>query len=69
MLPNPSEKRVEQMHHLATHGPLGPIFYLVDKANIIADCVEIQFRSHDLCDCDYREHARAQVEALFATVQ
>jgi hypothetical protein len=34
----------------AVHGPLGPIFYPIDKANIIADCLEKQFRAHDLCD-------------------
>jgi hypothetical protein len=32
------------------HGPLGPIFYPIDKANIIADCLENQFRARDLCD-------------------
>jgi hypothetical protein len=31
----------------AIHGPLGPIFYTTDKANIIADCLENQFRVHD----------------------
>jgi hypothetical protein len=38
----------------AIHGPLGPIFYPIDRANIIADCLENQFRVHDLCDCDHR---------------
>jgi hypothetical protein len=50
----------------AIHGPLGPIFYPIDKANIVADCTENQFRAHDLCD--YRRHVEDQVEALLATV-
>jgi hypothetical protein len=29
---------------------LGPIFYPIDKANIIADCLGSQFRARDLCD-------------------
>jgi hypothetical protein len=32
------------------HCPLGPIFYPIDKANIIADCIENKFRAHDSCD-------------------
>jgi hypothetical protein len=52
----------------AIHHPLGPIFYPNDKANIIADCLENQFRMHDLCDCDHRRHVEAQVEALLATI-
>jgi hypothetical protein len=32
----------------AIHGPLGPIFCPIDKANIIADCLEYQFRAHDM---------------------
>jgi hypothetical protein len=34
----------------AIHGPLGPIFYPIDKASIIADCLENQLKEHDLCD-------------------
>jgi hypothetical protein len=47
------------------HGLLGPICYTVDKANIIADCLQNQFTAHDLCDCNYRRH----VEALLATIE
>jgi hypothetical protein len=32
----------------AIYGPLGSIFYPIDKPNIIADCLENQFRAHDL---------------------
>jgi hypothetical protein len=49
------------------YGPLGPILYAIDKANIIADCLENQFRARDLCDCDYR-HVKAKVEALLPTI-
>jgi hypothetical protein len=52
----------------AINGPLGPIFYPVDKANIIADSSETQFKAHDLCDCDHRQYVETQVEALLATV-
>jgi hypothetical protein len=52
----------------AIHVPLGPIFYPVDRANIIANCLENQFTTHDLCDCYHRRHVEAQVEALPATV-
>jgi hypothetical protein len=36
----------------AIHGPLNPIFYPLDKANIIAYFLENQFRGHDLCNCE-----------------
>jgi hypothetical protein len=52
----------------AIHGPLGPIFYPINKANIIADCSENLFRVHDLCDCDHRQHVEAEVEALLAII-
>jgi hypothetical protein len=34
----------------AIHGASGLKFHLSDKANAIADCLEIQFTPHDLCD-------------------
>jgi hypothetical protein len=34
---------------ICVHDALGPIFYPVDKANIIANCLENQFTAHDLC--------------------
>jgi hypothetical protein len=51
------------------HGLLGPIYYPVDKANIIADCLQNQFTAHDLRDCDYSRHVKAQVEALLANFE
>jgi hypothetical protein len=52
----------------AIHGPLGHMFCPISKTNIIADCLEKQFRVHVLCDCDHRRHVKAQVEALLAIV-
>jgi hypothetical protein len=34
----------------AIHGPLGPRFQPVDKANAIAECLEKQFTPPELCD-------------------
>jgi hypothetical protein len=63
-------KRGGQKEPSAVHGPLGPIFDPIAKANIIADCLENKFRARDLCDCDcdHRRHVEAQVEALWVTV-
>jgi hypothetical protein len=52
----------------AMYCPLGPIFYPIDKANIIADCLENWFRAHDLCDCDHGRQVEAQVKARLANV-
>jgi hypothetical protein len=51
----------------AIHCPFGPIFYPINKANIIAECTENQFKTHDLCYYDRRQHVEAQAEALLAT--
>jgi hypothetical protein len=48
----------------AIHGPLGPIFYPIDKANKTAAFFGAQFRAHDLYDCDYETEG----EAVLATV-
>jgi hypothetical protein len=39
----------------AIHGPSGPKFQPVDKANAIADCLEKQFTPHKLCDENHEE--------------
>jgi hypothetical protein len=52
----------------AIHVSLGLIFHPIDKANILADCLENQFRAHDLCDCDHRRHVEAQVDALLGII-
>jgi hypothetical protein len=53
-------KRSGQKAPSAIHGPSGPTFYPIDKANIIADCLEKQFKAHDFCDCGHRRHVEAQ---------
>jgi hypothetical protein len=50
------------------HGSLGPMFYPIDKVNVISGCLENKFRALDLCDCDRRRHVEAGVEALLTTV-
>jgi hypothetical protein len=64
----PHKKGGEPKAPSAIHGPLGPVLYPIDKANVIAECLENQFRAHDLCYCDHRRHVEAQVEALLATI-
>jgi hypothetical protein len=61
-------KRVGPKASSAIRGLLGPIFYPNEKANIIANCSESQFRAHGFYDCEHRPHVEAQVEALLATV-
>jgi predicted nucleotidyltransferase len=34
----------------ALHGPLGIAYHPNEKASMIANCLENQFTSHDLCD-------------------
>jgi hypothetical protein len=36
----------------------------VDKANSIAECLENQFTSHDLCDENHERRVEARVQAL-----
>jgi hypothetical protein len=52
----------------AIHSLLGPIFHPKDKAHIIGDGLENQFRAHDLCNYDHRRHMEAKIEAPLATV-
>jgi hypothetical protein len=52
----------------AIHGPLGLLFYPIDKANTTADCLENHFTAHNLCDCDHRQQVEAIVQALLATI-
>jgi hypothetical protein len=50
------------------HGPLDPIFYPIDEANIIADFLENQFTPHNLCDCDHKRQVEGGVHVLLAAV-
>jgi hypothetical protein len=44
------------------------LFYPLEKANAIADCLEKQFTSHALCDKNHKRHVEARVQALLETV-
>jgi hypothetical protein len=48
----------------AIHGLSGLKYHPEDKANAIADCLENQFTSHDLCDENHDERVEARVQAL-----
>ncbi|PNF26942.1 hypothetical protein B7P43_G14042 [Cryptotermes secundus] len=52
----------------AIHGSSGLKFYPFEKANKIADCLEIQFTPHDLCDENHEERVEARVQALLEAV-
>jgi hypothetical protein len=67
-LRNYSQKKDGTKALSAIYGPSGPIVYPINKANIIAECLENQFTAHDLCDCELRWHVEATVAAMLATV-
>jgi hypothetical protein len=48
----------------AIHGPSGPKFQSVDKANAIADCLGKQFTPQKLCDENHERQMEARVQAL-----
>jgi hypothetical protein len=48
----------------AIHGASGFKFLLSEKANAIADCLEIQFAPHELCDENHERQVEAKVQAL-----
>jgi hypothetical protein len=52
----------------AVHGLLGITYYPNEKANLIADCLEIQFTSHDLYDENHERQVETIVEAVLAHV-
>jgi hypothetical protein len=52
----------------AIHGASGLQFHSSEKANAIADCLEIQFWQHDLCDENYKRRVEAAVQDLHETV-
>jgi hypothetical protein len=52
----------------AIHGTTGLKYHPVEKANAIADSLEIQFRTHDLCDDNHERRVEAGVQALLETV-
>jgi hypothetical protein len=50
-------------------GPLGFIFYPLEKATATADCMEKQFTSHDLCDENHKRRVETSVQALLETAE
>jgi hypothetical protein len=48
-------------------GPSGLKFHPSEKANAIADCLEIQFTPHELCDENHERQVEAKVQALLET--
>jgi hypothetical protein len=52
----------------AIHGASGLKFHPFDKANAIADCLEIQFTPHDLYDENNEWQVEAKVQALMESV-
>jgi hypothetical protein len=52
----------------AIHGASGLKFHPSEKANAIADCLEIKFTPHDLCNENHEERVEARVQALLETV-
>jgi hypothetical protein len=52
----------------AIHGASGLKFHPFEKANAIADCLEIHFRPHDLCDENHERRVEARVDALLEPI-
>jgi hypothetical protein len=50
------------------HGASVLKFHPFEKANAIADCLEIQFTPHDLFDENHERRVEAKVQALLETV-
>jgi hypothetical protein len=52
----------------AIHGASDLKFFPSEKANAIADCLEIQFTPHDFCDGNHERRVEAKVQALMESV-
>jgi hypothetical protein len=52
----------------AIHGASGLKYYLRDKANAIADCIENLFTPHDLCDENHERRVEARFQILLEAV-
>jgi hypothetical protein len=50
------------------HGPSGITYHPTEKVNVIADCLENQFTSHDLCVENHARQVETTVQALLASV-
>jgi hypothetical protein len=61
-------KRDEPRAPTGIHDATGLKFLPSDKADSIADCLEIQFTPHDLCDDNHERRVEARVQVLLETV-
>jgi hypothetical protein len=61
-------KRDEPREPTANHGSSGLTFYSSEKTNAIADCLENQFRHHDLCDENHGRRVEVRVQTLLEAV-
>jgi hypothetical protein len=61
-------KRDGQRALTAVHGSSGLKFHSSEIANAIADCLEIKFSPHDLCDENHEQRVEAAVKTLHETV-
>jgi hypothetical protein len=52
----------------ALHGTLGLEFHSIEKANVIADCLEKQFTPDDVCDENHERWVEVSVQALLEAV-
>jgi hypothetical protein len=52
----------------AVRGPLGITYHPNEKANVIADCLYIQFTSHELCDKNHEREVGTTIQARLASV-
>jgi hypothetical protein len=52
----------------AIHGPLGPVLYPNERANVIENYLENLFTPHKMCDTDHERREEARVHALLTTV-
>jgi hypothetical protein len=52
------------------HGPSGPTFLPLEKKNnATVDCLENQFKPHDVCEENHERRVEAGVRALFEAVE
>jgi hypothetical protein len=57
-------KRAGQKAPAAIHGPLGITYHSNEKANMITNCLEDEFISHDLPDENHGRHVETKVQDL-----
>jgi hypothetical protein len=61
-------KRDEPKAPTAIHGPLGMTYNQKKKANVIVDCLENQFTSHNLCSENHEQRVETRVQTVLASV-